>query len=137
MTQVTQALTLASRIDSVAEAATAAAEVANRLGFGDEAMFGIDMAVREAVANAVVHGNNQAENKQVEVTFTDSSDELMISVRDEGAGFDLEAVADPTAEQNLMKASGRGILFMQNFMDTIEYARHPKGGTIVRMTKRR
>lgn len=137
VTEKIQALTLASRIDSIAEATAAAAQVANRLGFGDEALFGIDMAVREAVTNAVMHGNSQDEGKSVEVTFDDSPGELTITVRDEGTGFDPERVADPTAEQNLLKTSGRGILFMRNFMDAVEYARHPKGGTIVRMTKRR
>ncbi len=135
--QEIQALTLASHIDSIAEAAMIAAQVANRLGFGDEAAFGIDIVVREAVTNAVMHGNRQSEEKFVEVTFADSPKELTITVRDEGAGFDLEAVADPTAEQNLLKASGRGILFMRNFMDAVEWMRHSEGGTIVRMTKRR
>lgn len=132
-----QALTLASRIDSIAEAATVAGQVATRLGFGDEAMFGIDMAVREAVTNAVLHGNQQSDEKFVEVVFANSLKELTITVRDEGAGFDPEAVADPTAEQNLLKVSGRGILFMRNFMDAVEWMHHPEGGTVVRMTKRR
>lgn len=132
-----QALTLASRIDSIAEAATVAGEVVNRLGFSDEAAFGIDLAVREAVTNAVLHGNQQSDEKFVEVVFANSLKELTITVRDEGAGFDPEAVADPTAEQNLLKVSGRGILFMRNFMDAVEWMRHPEGGTVVRMTKRR
>ena len=137
MTEVIQALSLASRIDSIAEAATAAAQVATRLGFSEEALFGIDMAVREAVTNAVLHGNREDEDKFVEVTFADSPDELTISVRDEGTGFDPETVADPTVAQNLLKASGRAILFMRNFMDAVEWMRHPQGGTVVRMTKRR
>jgi serine/threonine-protein kinase RsbW len=137
VSQEIQVLTLASRIESINEAASVAAEVGNRLGFGEEALFGIDMAVREAVTNAVLHGNRQEADKSVEVTFADSPAELTITVRDEGEGFDPEAVADPTVEQNLLKTSGRGILFMRNFMDEVEYSRHPQGGTIVRMTKRR
>ena len=137
VSQEIQVLTLASRIESIDEAAAVAAEVGKRLGFGDEALFGIDMAVREAVTNAVMHGNRQEADKSVEVSFADSPKELTITVRDEGEGFDPETVADPTTEQNLLKTSGRGILFMRNFMDEVEYSRHPKGGTIVRMTKRR
>ena len=137
VSQEIQVLTLASRIESINEAAAVAAEVGNRLGFGEEALFGIDMAVREAVTNAVLHGNRQEADKSVEVTFADSPGELTITVRDEGEGFDPETVADPTVEQNLLKTSGRGILFMRNFMDEVEYSRHPQGGTIVRMTKRR
>jgi serine/threonine-protein kinase RsbW len=62
---------------------------------------------------------------------------LVVTVRDHGAGFDPSSVDDPTAEQNLLKTSGRGILFMRTFMDTVEWSPHPEGGTIVRMTKRK
>jgi serine/threonine-protein kinase RsbW len=61
----------------------------------------------------------------------------VITVRDEGAGFDPADVPDPTAEQNLLKISGRGILFMRSFMDAVEWERHGQGGTVVRMTKKR
>jgi serine/threonine-protein kinase RsbW len=95
------------------------------------------MAVREAVTNAVLHGNRQDESKTVEMEFAGSASELVITVRDYGAGFDPDSVPDPTAAQNLLKTSGRGILFMRNFMDEVEWARAPGGGTLVRMTKKR
>ena len=130
-------MTFPSRIDSIDEAASAAAEAARRFGFSDEALFGIDMAVREAVTNAVLHGNRQDESKPVEVGFAGSADALVITVRDRGTGFDPSSVPDPTAEQNLLKTSGRGILFMRNFMDEVAWERHPGGGTLVRMTKKK
>ncbi|HVF48810.1 MAG TPA: ATP-binding protein [Pyrinomonadaceae bacterium] len=126
-----------SRLDSIAEAAARAAEVAGRYGFDAEALFGIDMAVREAVTNAVLHGNRQDESKTVEVGFTYSGSSLLITVRDEGEGFNPADVPDPTDEQNLLKTSGRGILFMRSFMDAVEWEQHTGGGTIVRMTKKR
>lgn len=129
-------LVLQSRVESVAEAAEAAAQAVRRTGLGDDAAFGIDMAVREAVTNAVLHGNKKDESKQVIVTITTSPGALEITVRDEGAGFNPESVPDPTDPQNLLKASGRGILFMRTFMDEVEWEHHPAGGTIVRMTKR-
>ena len=95
------------------------------------------MAVREAVTNAVLHGNRQDETKTVEVGFATSGKALVITVRDRGAGFDPEAVPEPTAEPNLLKASGRGILFMRSFMNDVRWERHPEGGTVVRMTKNR
>ncbi len=128
---------LPSRIESIAEAAEEAAKIAGRSGFGEEALFGIDMAVREAVTNAVLHGNGRDETKRVEIGYTTSESALVITVRDSGVGFDPEAVPDPTAEQNLLKASGRGLLFMRNFMDEVRWERHPEGGTVVRMTKKR
>jgi len=133
----TTEITLASRIESIAEAATVASQVASRLRLNEEAAFGLDLAVREAVTNAVLHGNRQDASQPVELAFTDDGTELVVTVRDRGEGFNPEAVPDPTDAQNLLKASGRGILFIRTFMDTVEWSRHPEGGTIVRMTKKR
>ncbi len=130
-------LVLPSRIEAVADAAAAAAKVVNRSQLGDEAAFGVDMAVREAVTNAVLHGNLQDEAKSVEVVFTTSSDGLEITVRDHGSGFNPTSVPDPTEAQNILKTSGRGMLFMRTFMDEVEWTKHPAGGTVVRMLKRR
>lgn len=136
VTDETTALKLPSRVEAIAEAAAAADEVARRLGLSDEAAYGLDLAVREAVTNAVLHGNKENADVPVELTFVDTGTQLIVTVRDRGAGFDPAAVADPTDPQNLLKASGRGILFMRSFMDEVEWTRHPEGGTIVRMTKK-
>lgn len=137
MTAETTELSLPSRIDTVATAAAAVAEFVSRSGITEDAAFGIDMAVREAVTNAVVHGNRQDENKTVEVTLKSSPDAVEISVHDQGAGFNPEAVPDPTVEENILKASGRGIFFMRSFMDEVDWLIRPGGGTTVRMLKRR
>ena len=126
-----------SRIDTVATAAAAVAEFLSRSGITEDAAFGIDMAVREAVTNAVIHGNQQNENKTVDVTLKSSPDAVEISVHDQGAGFNPEDVPDPTAEENILKASGRGIFFMRSFMDEVNWLIRPGGGTTVRMLKRR
>ena len=81
VTAETTELSLLSRIDTVASAATAVAEFLTRSGISEDAAFGIDMAVREAVTNAVVHGNRQDENKAVDVTLKSSPDAVEISVR--------------------------------------------------------
>jgi len=128
---------LPSRIDTVATAAAAVAEFLSRSGITEDAAFGIDMAVREAVTNAVVHGNRKDENKTVDVTLKSSPDAVEISVHDQGAGFNPEDVPDPTAEENILKASGRGIFFMRSFMDEVNWLIRPGGGTTVRMLKRR
>jgi serine/threonine-protein kinase RsbW len=135
VTEETTELTFPSRIDSIAEAAAAAAEVARRAGFTEDALFGIDMAVRESVTNAVLHGNREDESKPVEIGFHNSAAGLRITVRDRGQGFDPAGVADPTDPQNILKASGRGILFMRTFMDDVRWERHPQGGMVVSMTK--
>jgi serine/threonine-protein kinase RsbW len=137
VTEETTELTFPSRIDSIAEAAAAAAEVARRAGFTEDALFGIDMAVRESVTNAVLHGNREDESKPVEIGFHNSALGLRITVRDRGQGFDPAGVADPTDPQNLLKASGRGILFMRTFMDDVRWERHPQGGMVVEMLKKK
>ncbi|HEX7997429.1 MAG TPA: ATP-binding protein [Pyrinomonadaceae bacterium] len=137
MTEETTELALPSRIEAIEEAAAAAAEFISRSGIEQEAAFGIDMAVREAVTNAVLHGNRQDEAKLVVIQFKSSANALEITVRDEGSGFNPESVPDPTDPLNLMKTSGRGILFMRTFMDDVEWSHHPSGGTLVRMLKKR
>jgi serine/threonine-protein kinase RsbW len=137
VTEESVELKLPSRVESISEATGAVVDAARRMGFPDDALFGIDMAVREAVTNAVLHGNRSDESLAVEVGVAGAGPELVVTVRDQGQGFDPAQVADPTAEENLLKASGRGILFMRNFMDDVQWERHPDGGTVVRMTKKK
>jgi len=128
---------LPSRIETVATAAAAVAEFIGRSGLSDDAAFGIDMAVREAVTNAVLHGNRQDETKKVDIVLKCSPDAVEISVHDQGPGFNPKDVPDPTANENIMKTSGRGIFFMRTFMDEVDWLIRPQGGTTVRMLKRR
>ena len=137
MTEETTELVLPSRLEAINAAASAAADFVRRLGMSEDAAYGVDMAVREAVTNAVLHGNRRDETKAVEVSFRSTPGEIEITVRDQGEGFDPESVPDPTDSQNLLKTSGRGLLFMRTFMDGLQWSRHPNGGTVVRMTKRR
>jgi Anti-sigma regulatory factor (Ser/Thr protein kinase) len=126
-----------SNIESIDDAVTATVQFAAALGFADEALFAIDMAVREAVANAVKHGNLLDETKSVEITLRNLPQGLQVSIRDFGTGFDVDEVPDPTNPENLLKASGRGILFMRNFMEEVVWERHSQGGMIVKMLKAR
>lgn len=130
-------LILPTKLESVETAAIEADNFAKEIGFSDEEIYAIDMAVREAVANAVKHGNLLDESKQVELTFSDSPKGMEITVRDFGEGFAVEEIPDPTNPENLLKANGRGILFMRNFTEEVEWSRHPEGGMIVKMCKLR
>ena len=137
MSGETKEFTLPSRLESVEKAASEADDFAKQCGYNEEALFGVDMAVREAVANAVKHGNHEDETKPVEISLKNLNEGFEISVRDYGAGFAVEEIPDPTNPENLLKASGRGILFMRSFMDSVEWAKHSEGGTIVKMLKKR
>ncbi len=137
MTEELTELVLPSRIEAINEAASAAAEFVKRSGLDEDAAYGVDMAVREAVTNAVLHGNRQDEAKTIEVSLKSLPGAIEITVRDQGKGFNTESVPDPTDPQNLLKTSGRGILFIRTFMDEVEWSRHPQGGTVIRMTKKK
>jgi serine/threonine-protein kinase RsbW len=109
-------------------------------GMDDDAIHWIGVAVRESVINAIKHGNREDIQKlvTVEFTFTPLTDplELVVRVLDQGEGFDPEEIADPLAPENLLKASGRGIFFMRNFMDDVTIKRASEGGMEVRMVKK-
>jgi len=128
---------LPSRIEAVSEAAAAVAEFMDRLGIDERVAFGVDMAVREAVTNAVLHGNKLDEAKVVDLKLRNSPEAFEIIVHDQGQGFDPKDIPDPTQEENILKTPGRGIFFMRNFMDIVDWSADPKGGTTVRMMKKR
>jgi serine/threonine-protein kinase RsbW len=111
-----------------------------RLGFDEDSMHWIGVAIRESVINAIKHGNRNDLEKMVHVEFTTSTDPesggLTVSVRDEGDGFEPQEVADPLAPENMLKSSGRGIFLIRNFMDELELRRPPEGGMEVRMVKK-
>ena len=129
-------LTLPSRIESVDQAALEAERFAESAGLDEEFRSAIDMAVRESVANAVKHGNKFDETKQVEIKFSKLPEGFEVIVRDFGPGFDVDEIPDPTDPDNLLKASGRGILFMRAFMDEVEWSNHESGGLVVKMLKK-
>ncbi len=132
----TREIKLPSRIESVEEAADRADEFARERGYSDEVIFAVDLAIRESVANAVKHGNKFDETKNVEITFSDSSDGFEITVRDFGSGFSVEDIPDPTDPENLLKSDGRGILFIRSFMDEVEWSNPEDGGLMVKMLKK-
>lgn len=108
-------------------------------GLDEDAVHWVGVAIRESVINAIKHGNRQDESKQVVVEFAfvpaDDPRDLVISIRDQGEGFEPGAVADPLAPENLLKSNGRGIFFMRSFMDDVRLCRCPDGGMEVRMVK--
>lgn len=94
----------------------------------------IEVALREAIANAVLHGNHEDPHKHVHLIFRcEPSGELIFIVRDEGTGFDPDKVPDPLAPENIDAEHGRGILMMRSYMDHVHYDR---GGTEVHMRKK-
>jgi anti-sigma regulatory factor (Ser/Thr protein kinase) len=82
----------------------------------------IDLALREALVNAIVHGNQRDPAKRVTVEgYVLPDRQVMVVVRDEGRGFDPANLADPTTPENLERATGRGIFLIRQFMDEVQF----------------
>lgn len=94
----------------------------------------IEIALREALTNATIHGNHEDPRKQIHVICHCAVDEeVSIVVKDEGHGFDNNAVPDPTAAGVIESSHGRGIYLMKALMDEVRFEH---GGTVVHMRKK-
>ena len=129
-------LAIGSRFENIELVQVVLKDRLQQLGMDKDTQHWVDLAVREALANAIKHGNVQNPAKQVHVDLAIEGDDLVIRVEDEGVGFDPEQVVDPLAQENQLRPNGRGILFMKKFMDRIHYGSGPGGGTMVTLRKR-
>jgi len=129
-------LAIGSQFENIELVQIVVEESLRKLDLDDATAHSIGLAVREAVANAIKHGNQQDPDKQVEIGFGVEQGEVVIEVTDQGAGFDLLEVKDPLNPDNLLRPNGRGIFFMNSFMDAIDYSFKPEGGTVVTLRKR-
>jgi serine/threonine-protein kinase RsbW len=103
-----------------------------KCGCVPEGVSDIEIALREALANAIIHGNHENPQKHVNVRCRCKPDEVSIWVKDEGEGFDIEKVADPTASENIGCIHGRGIYLMKALMDEVRFEER---GVVVHMRK--
>lgn len=128
-------LSVESRVENLELVQMVLEETMARLEIAERACYEVGMAVREAVANAIQHGNRSAPERKVHLELDFLPGELVVKVRDEGDGFDPNRVADPLAPVNLLRPGGRGLLFMREFMDQIDYTFGLNGGTEVTLRK--
>lgn len=134
LTPTHRAVVLDSRVDYVDRAESAADQVATAAGFDEPERHRIAMAVREITVNAITHGNQCDEKKKVTIEFSLSPRELVIQIRDQGHGFNVNDLPDPLAPDNLLRQSGRGIFLARAFMDDVQL-HSGAAGTEVRMAK--
>jgi serine/threonine-protein kinase RsbW len=102
--------------------------------YSEHDIFSIRLAVEEALVNAIKHGNRMDRTKQVQITYHVYADQFEVSIADEGQGFDPEEVPDPTAEENLERPCGRGLMLMRHYMSEVSFSTL---GNSVLMRKRR
>jgi len=127
--------TFASRIDAVEPQVQQILNVLGQCGCTDGCRSSIEIALREALHNAVLHGNGANARKRVRVECYEQADRsLLFVIRDNGRGFDPASVPDPTKAENLLRETGRGLFMIRHYMDSVEFC---CGGREIRMRKNR
>jgi len=126
-------VTLSADPNSINGVVDGVMQIAREMKCAEGSEFQVELALREALANAIVHGCNNDPSKKVEccVACTESSD-IMIVVRDPGTGFVPSAVPNPLAAENVRSTHGRGIYLINQLMDEVSFDRN---GTEIRMRK--
>lgn len=128
-----QEITFSSTYEEVSKVENFLNTLQDDLGFDDELYAKLMLTVSEAVTNGIVHGNDLDESKIVNLKafLSESGSQLIFVTKDEGEGFDPDALPDPLAKENLLKASGRGVFLMEEYADEVNYS---EGGTKLTIT---
>ena len=104
------------------------------LAYSERDLFGIRLALEEAIVNAIRHGHKCDTTKVVHIRFEAGSDQFVVEIEDEGVGFDPDGLADPLAPENLERPGGRGVFLMRNYMSWVSFNER---GNCVTMCRRR
>ena len=129
-------LTIPSRLEALDAVQHLVEQAARAFNLTEEIAYWIELSVSESMINAIRHGNKSDPNKAASLKISSDGEAIEVIVEDEGKGFNLEDLADPTDAQNLLKPSGRGILIIRSFMDEVNLSTREGGGTRLQMIKR-
>lgn len=120
-------------VDLVHEVSQKLAELA---GFSPDDALNVGLAVREAVINAILHGNKNDPSRNVDIRLDlPGEGGIQVKIRDQGDGFNPEATPDPTDDEHVLNASGRGILMIRAFVDNVTFRFEEGRGTEITMVK--
>jgi serine/threonine-protein kinase RsbW len=114
-------ITLPSKLENISVIEHFIDDVCAEFNLSEEYYGNILVAVTEAVNNAIMHGNKLNPEKNFHFSFQQKNDELLFTVKDEGKGFDINQVPDPTDPLNIENPHGRGIFLMQHLADKVEF----------------
>lgn len=123
-----QELILTSSLDSLAELEQFVDKITKHAGLDDDTSSRFQLVMSEACTNAIMHGNKMDESKKVFINAEVFDDKIIVTVEDQGKGFDPESVPDPLATDNLLKTSGRGVYLIKQYADEFSYS--PKGNIL-------
>jgi serine/threonine-protein kinase RsbW len=112
--------TLASNKSEIGRIERKMEEINLKFNLDFERLINFQIALSEALVNAIVHGNKENSEKKVYVKIEYSDTSLTVTIKDEGTGFDVNKLADPTMEENLQKEHGRGIFIIRSLVDKFE-----------------
>ncbi|MCX6173270.1 MAG: ATP-binding protein [Ignavibacteriales bacterium] len=102
-------------------------KLAKKYNLTDEKLNSLALSFSEAASNSIVHGNKLDVNKKVKITIKVDKDKMTVIIKDEGKGFNLDSVPDPTKPENILKDNGRGIHIMRSFLNGLRYNFTPTG----------
>src|SRR5262245_58378611 len=130
-------MTLESDVRLIDIAHAASETMAALAGFDEDDALNVGIAVREAVINAMRHGNAFDASKKVGVVLQATSNTVKAKIKDQGPGFDPDATADPREGDNVLRTSGRGILLIRAFVDRVDFKYREGRGMEVTLVKKR
>jgi len=129
-------LTIPSRLEELESVQNLITEATAAFGLGEDIAYWMELTISESVINAIRHGNQFDPAKQAHLSISSDGESIEVIVEDQGTGFNLEELADPTQAENLLKPCGRGILIIRSFMDEVALSKKEGGGTRLRMLKK-
>lgn len=129
-------LKIPSRLEEMTAVHALVGEAVKEYKLSDELAHWIELTISESMINAIQHGNKADPAKEASLKISSTGDSIEIIVEDQGGGFKLDKVADPTDTANLLKPSGRGILIIRSFMDEVDLSEREGGGCRLRMMKK-
>jgi serine/threonine-protein kinase RsbW len=101
-----------------------------RFKINDDIYGNIMISVTECVSNAIIHGNQQDVRKNVHIELRFLDDQLKFIIEDEGDGFDLHQLKDPTSPENLERTGGRGVFIMKHLSDEVFFENDGRKATL-------
>lgn len=129
-------LTVPSRLEEMTAVHALVDQAMKEYRLSEDMAHWIELTISESMINAIQHGNKCDPEKQATLSISSNGEAIEVIVEDQGKGFELTEVADPTNVENLLKPSGRGILIIRSFMDEVDLTRREGGGSRLRMVKR-
>ena len=127
-----ETVVIPSNLDAAQEAGDKLLDQLAKHAFPEAAIFAIKLALEEALNNAVKHGNKFDAEKTVGMTWRVDAAEVAVTITDQGEGFKPDRLPDPTADENIEKPTGRGVMLMRAFMDEVRFNERGNQVTMVK-----